>query len=49
MSARYTKGSQSSVMLNSRMNRMPVKNVGSEKPMKASVLAIWSKTETTPF
>ena len=24
---------------------MPVKKVGSEKPMKASVLAIWSKSE----
>ena len=32
-------------MLNTRMNRIPVKKVGSEKPMKASVLAIWSKTE----
>ncbi|MEY9249188.1 hypothetical protein ABH989_001331 [Bradyrhizobium ottawaense] len=28
-----------------RMNRMPVKNVGSEKPTKASVLAIWSNSE----
>ena len=32
-------------MLNSRMNTMPVKNVGSEKPINANVLAIWSKIE----
>jgi hypothetical protein len=30
---------------NSRMNRMPVKKVGSEKPTKASVLATWSNNE----
>jgi hypothetical protein len=29
-------------MLNTRMNRMPVKKVGSEKPTKASVLAMRS-------
>ena len=27
------------------MKRRPVKKVGSEKPMKASVVAIWSKIE----
>ena len=32
-------------MLKTRMNSRPVKKVGSEKPMKASVLAIWSKSE----
>ena len=32
-------------MLNNRMNSSPVKKVGSEKPMKAKVLAIWSKSE----
>ena len=32
-------------MLKSRMKRMPVKNVGSEKPTKASVFATWSKIE----
>jgi hypothetical protein len=32
-------------MLKSKMNRRPVKKVGSEKPTKASVLATWSKTE----
>ena len=40
-----TNGSQSSEMLNSRIASSPVKKVGSEKPMKASVLAIWSKIE----
>jgi hypothetical protein len=39
MSARNTNGSQSSLMLKSRMKRMPVKNVGNEKPMKAKVFA----------
>jgi hypothetical protein len=32
-------------MLNTRMNKMPVKKVGREKPTNASVLAIWSKIE----
>ena len=32
-------------MLNSRMNTRPVKKVGSEKPISANVLAIWSKIE----
>jgi hypothetical protein len=32
-------------MLKTRMNSRPVKNVGREKPMNASVLAIWSKIE----
>ncbi len=45
MSDRKTKGSQSSQIEKTRMNRRPVKKVGSEKPMKAKVLAIWSKTE----
>lgn len=31
-------GSQPSVTLNSRMNRMPEKKVGSEKPTKVNVL-----------
>ena len=44
-SVRYTKGSQFSVMLNSRIISSPVKNVGSEKPMKATVLAVWSNSE----
>ena len=39
------KGSQSSWMLNKRMNRSPVKNVGSENPMNANVVAAWSKIE----
>ena len=36
---RNTNGSQSSMTLKIRMNRMPVKKVGIEKPMKAKVLA----------
>ena len=44
-SERNTNGSQLSSMLNSRMSTMPVKNVGSEKPIKANVLATWSKIE----
>ncbi len=39
------KGSQSSQMLKTRMKSSPVKNVGSENPMKASVVAAWSKSE----
>ena len=39
------KGSQSRWMLNNRMNRRPVKNVGSEKPMNANVVAAWSNNE----
>ncbi len=44
-SERNTNGSQLKLTLNIRMNTMPVKNVGSEKPIKAKVLAIWSKIE----
>ena len=44
-SVEYTNGSQSSVTEKIRMNKSPVKKVGNEKPMKASVLAIWSKIE----
>ena len=32
-------------MLNTRMNRIPVKKVGNEKPINAKVLATWSNTE----
>ena len=32
-------------MLNTRISSSPVKNVGSEKPMKVSVLATWSNSE----
>jgi len=32
-------------MLNNKMKRSPVKNVGSENPMNASVVATWSKIE----
>ena len=39
------KGSQSSWMLKTRMKTSPVKNVGREKPMKANVVATWSKSE----
>jgi hypothetical protein len=45
MSARYTNGSQSRLMLKIRMKRIPVKKVGSEKPISAAELAIWSKIE----
>jgi len=45
MSARNTKGSQPSWIENSRMNSTPVKKVGSEKPMKATVLAMRSNQE----
>lgn len=45
MSAWNTKGSQPRWMENSRMNSSPVKKVGSEKPMKASVLAMRSNQE----
>ena len=44
-SARNTKGSQPRFTLNTRISSSPVKNVGSEKPTKASVFAIWSNTE----
>ncbi len=44
-SERNTKGSQPSVTLNSRMNTRPVKNTGSENPIRATVLAIWSNIE----
>ena len=45
MSARKTKGNQSSLIEKNRMNSSPVKKVGSEKPMKASVLAMRSNQE----
>ena len=45
MSARKTNGSQSSLIENSRISSSPVKKVGSEKPMKASVLAMRSNHE----
>ncbi len=45
MSVRNTKGSQSSLIENSRISSRPVKKVGSEKPTKASVLAIRSNHE----
>ena len=45
MSARKTNGSQSSLIENSRISSRPVKNVGSEKPTKASVLAMRSNHE----
>jgi hypothetical protein len=32
-------------MLNRMISSRPVKKVGSEKPMKASVLAIWSNSD----
>ena len=32
-------------MLNTRINTIPVKKVGSENPIKARLLATWSKTE----
>jgi hypothetical protein len=32
-------------MLKNRMKRRPVKKVGREKPMKAKVVVIWSKSE----
>jgi len=37
--------SQSSHRLKTRMKQSPVKKVGSENPMKASVVVSWSKTE----
>ena len=45
MSARKTNGSQSSLIENSRISSRPVKKVGSEKPTKASVLAMRSNHE----
>jgi hypothetical protein len=45
MSERNTNGSQSSLIEKMRMSRMPVKKVGSEKPTKASVLAMRSNHE----
>ena len=44
-SARNTNGSQSSLIEKIRISRMPVKKVGSEKPMKASELAMRSNHE----
>ncbi len=38
-------GNQRRRTLNTMMNKRPVKNVGRENPMKANVVAIWSKTE----
>ena len=38
-------GSQCSFTLKMMINRRPVKNVGTEKPMNANVVEKWSNTE----
>ena len=45
MSVRKTKGSQPRWIEKNRMKMTPVKKVGSEKPMKATVLAMRSNQE----
>jgi hypothetical protein len=44
-SARNTNGSQPSLIEKTRISRIPVKKVGSEKPTKANVLAARSNHE----
>jgi hypothetical protein len=38
-------GSSPNLTLRMMINNRPVKNVGTEKPMNANVVAMWSKTE----